>query len=79
MRIKMGLFVVYDGETVEEAMQSHYDGYKSEKDIFADAIADLEDNVCFSVFSKLTAESELVLIGNYQVIDGKVVKQERPV
>ncbi len=75
MKDKTGLFVVYEGESVKEAINEHYNGYTDEKYLFADVLVDLEEGTAFSVYSQLLPISDPVLVGTYQIVDGEVVRK----
>jgi hypothetical protein len=75
MKDKTGLFVVYEGESVNDAINEHYNGYTEEKYLFADVLVDLKEGASFSIYGKLQAAFEPTLIGNYQIVDGEVVRK----
>jgi len=75
MKDKTGLFVVYEGESVKDAINEHYNGYTDEKYLFADVLVDLEESTKFSVYSQFIPIGEPILVGNYQIVDGEVVRK----
>jgi hypothetical protein len=75
MKDKIGLFVVYEGESVKDAINEHYNGYTEEKYLVADVLKDLKEGESFSVHSQSDSINNPVFLGNYQIINGKITKK----